>query len=176
MLYLVRHGQTGWNVEPTRCQGWTDISPSEHGRTQARALANRLAGHRAGRVATSHPARARQTAGIIVEAVTAMGSPSAAAPAERTPASGAPPGSPLADEQTRRGGRSPIGPVVHERLAETRRGSRVGRCFAAIRHEDPDAWRRYRADPRTGSRDVGTPAAGAAPSAARPSTGSEPDE
>lgn len=40
-LYLVRHGQTDWNVEH-RTQGWTDIPLNEIGVKQAEVLRNKL--------------------------------------------------------------------------------------------------------------------------------------
>jgi len=29
MILLLRHGQTDWNVEPVRCQGWADVPLNE---------------------------------------------------------------------------------------------------------------------------------------------------
>jgi broad specificity phosphatase PhoE len=58
MLYLVRHGQTDWNLEPARCQGW---------------------------IVSSHLARARETAETSLEELVAGAeaeASSAAAPDE----------------------------------------------------------------------------------------------
>ena len=44
-IYLVRHGQTPWNLEK-RLQGATDNVLNETGRRQAAELAQRLAGYR----------------------------------------------------------------------------------------------------------------------------------
>lgn len=41
---LARHGETDWNAPPARVQGWLDEPLNETGRTQARALAERVAG------------------------------------------------------------------------------------------------------------------------------------
>ena len=40
-LYLVRHGETEWNVQG-RIQGHTDIGLSDKGQRQAQAVARRL--------------------------------------------------------------------------------------------------------------------------------------
>ncbi len=42
-LYLVRHGETDWNIE-NKIQGQTDIALNEKGRHQAKELAGELAG------------------------------------------------------------------------------------------------------------------------------------
>ena len=63
-LLLVRHGETDWNAEG-RWQGHADVPLNERGRTQARALAERLAGDgRVDIVYASDLARARETAEI----------------------------------------------------------------------------------------------------------------
>lgn len=41
ILYLIRHGETDWNVE-RRCQGFSDSPLNETGRRQAEATARRL--------------------------------------------------------------------------------------------------------------------------------------
>ena len=41
MLYIVRHGQTDWNVE-RRIQGWTDIPLNNTGKAQAAELKRKL--------------------------------------------------------------------------------------------------------------------------------------
>ena len=67
MLYFVRHGETDWNREPTRCQGWADVPLNEVGRRQAREQGSRL--RRAGiqAIVSSHLRRAAETAELIRE-------------------------------------------------------------------------------------------------------------
>lgn len=65
-LLLVRHGETDWNAEG-RLQGHTDRPLNEHGRRQARALADRLAADDIDAIYTSDLARARETAEILGE-------------------------------------------------------------------------------------------------------------
>lgn len=67
MLYLLRHGQTNWNIEPARCQGWIDVPLNEAGRAQARLQARQFADHEISRILTSHLRRARETAEIIAD-------------------------------------------------------------------------------------------------------------
>lgn len=40
-LYITGHGETEWNIHK-RMQGWSDSSLTENGRTNAKALGNRL--------------------------------------------------------------------------------------------------------------------------------------
>jgi len=131
LLYLVRHGQTDWNVEPARCQGWADVPLNEDGREQARTEARTLAGRGIGLIVTSHLLRARQTAEIIRAELAAM-EPSTAATVR--------PGLPELD-------RVPL--LVDERLAETRRGDWEGRRFVDIIRADPQTWRSYREHPES---------------------------
>jgi len=64
-LLLVRHGQTAWNREPARCQGWAEIGLNETGRAQARARGRALAARGIELIVTSHLLRARETAELI---------------------------------------------------------------------------------------------------------------
>ena len=61
-LYLVRHAQTDWNVEPARCQGWAEVPLNQTGRRQARELAARLGDRGVELIVSSHLLRATQTA------------------------------------------------------------------------------------------------------------------
>ena len=65
-LLLVRHGETDWNAEG-RLQGHTDRPLNDYGRTQAKELADRLAGEGADAIYTSDLIRAKATAEIIGE-------------------------------------------------------------------------------------------------------------
>ena len=61
-LYVVRHGQTDWNLEPARCQGWAEVPLNATGRRQAREEGVRLLDAGVELMITSHLLRARQTA------------------------------------------------------------------------------------------------------------------
>jgi len=65
-LLLVRHGETDWNAAG-RLQGHTDRPLSDHGREQARRLADELAGEDLEAIYASDLARARETAEIVGE-------------------------------------------------------------------------------------------------------------
>jgi broad specificity phosphatase PhoE len=65
VLYLVRHGETGWNCEPARCQGWADVPLNEAGRRQAREQGSRLRGAGIQSIVSSHLRRAAETAELI---------------------------------------------------------------------------------------------------------------
>jgi broad specificity phosphatase PhoE len=64
MVYIARHGETEWN-RVGRWQGHTDIPLNDLGRTQAAALAQRLAGLGIVQVHASDLSRARETAEIV---------------------------------------------------------------------------------------------------------------
>jgi probable phosphoglycerate mutase len=64
LLYLVRHGETDWNLAH-RIQGSTDIPLNERGREQARTTGNLLARREWDAIFTSPLARAAETARII---------------------------------------------------------------------------------------------------------------
>ena len=64
-LYLVRHGETDWNIE-SRIQGKTDIELNEKGRQQAEELADVLGkAYGIKRIYTSGQKRAAETAKIV---------------------------------------------------------------------------------------------------------------
>jgi broad specificity phosphatase PhoE len=65
-LLLVRHGETDWNAEG-RLQGHSDRPLNDHGRQQAKALADRLAGESIDAIYASDLARAKETAEIVGE-------------------------------------------------------------------------------------------------------------
>jgi alpha-ribazole phosphatase len=63
-VFLVRHGETNWNLE-MRFQGRGNISLNETGRNQARLLSRRLSNEKFSEVFSSPLLRARETAEII---------------------------------------------------------------------------------------------------------------
>jgi broad specificity phosphatase PhoE len=67
-IFLARHGETEWN-RVGRWQGKTDIPLSDVGRSQARALAERLRDRGVTEIFTSELSRARETAEIVAEAL-----------------------------------------------------------------------------------------------------------
>jgi broad specificity phosphatase PhoE len=66
-LLLIRHGETDWNREPARCQGWAQIGLNETGRGQARDSGRALESRGIELIVTSHLLRARETAELIRE-------------------------------------------------------------------------------------------------------------
>jgi broad specificity phosphatase PhoE len=64
-IYLVRHGQTDWNVKRI-AQGRTDIPLNETGIAQAEALRDKIKGRKIDVCYSSPLSRARQTAEIVV--------------------------------------------------------------------------------------------------------------
>jgi broad specificity phosphatase PhoE len=139
VLYLVRHGETDWNLEPVRCQGWADVPLNERGRAQARELGRSLAGRGIELVVTSHLARARETAELVRDEL------------ERAlEASHKAAGSGVDGETAHAPGLTThVELRVDERLAETDRGLWESRAFADIVREDPDTWREYKDHPET---------------------------
>jgi len=69
-FYLIRHGETSWNVQH-RWQGRHDVPLNPEGERQAEALARRLAAEAAGidAIYTSDLSRAARTASIIGDAL-----------------------------------------------------------------------------------------------------------
>ena len=66
MIYLLRHGQTNWNLEH-KIQGHLDIPLNEKGRKDALICAKRLTSLQIDRIISSDLSRARETADIINE-------------------------------------------------------------------------------------------------------------
>lgn len=118
-LFVARHGQTDWNLAPTRCQGWADVPLNDRGREQAHELGRSLRGRGLELIVSSHLARARETAELVRDEL-------AAGPAT-----------------------APIELRLDERLAETRRGAWEARLFEEIIREEPAAWAAYREHPET---------------------------
>lgn len=65
-LLAVRHGETAWNRD-TRIQGHTDIDLNDHGRWQARRLAEALRDEPIAAIYSSDLKRARDTAQAVAE-------------------------------------------------------------------------------------------------------------
>jgi broad specificity phosphatase PhoE len=64
---LIRHGETDWNREPARCQGWAEVGLNETGRAQARDQGRAFRGRGLELIVSSHLSRARETAELIRE-------------------------------------------------------------------------------------------------------------
>lgn len=64
MIYIVRHGETNWNLEG-RCQGWMDTELNQTGLKQAEKLAKKLSNLNFDVCFSSTQKRAIQTAQII---------------------------------------------------------------------------------------------------------------
>ena len=67
MILLARHGETDYNAPPRRIQGQRDIPLNDHGREQARVLAEEASKHPVETLWSSHLSRARETAAIVGE-------------------------------------------------------------------------------------------------------------
>ena len=68
MIYLVRHGQTDWNIEG-KLQGKIDIKLNENGRRQSRMIAQIILKLNIDKIISSDLIRARETAEIINEII-----------------------------------------------------------------------------------------------------------
>jgi len=73
-VYLIRHGQTDWNLEGRIQGGGFDIPLNETGKLQARLAAKALEGIPMDVVASSPLSRARETADILMETMLLSGS------------------------------------------------------------------------------------------------------
>ena len=65
-LYILRHGETDWNLTG-KLQGWTDVSLNETGKSQAKALAERLRSIDFISCVSSDLSRAKETALLATE-------------------------------------------------------------------------------------------------------------
>ena len=64
MIYLIRHGQTDWNME-RKIQGQTDIPLNINGKHQAEGVAEEITNLKIDRIISSDLSRAKETAEII---------------------------------------------------------------------------------------------------------------
>jgi probable phosphoglycerate mutase len=65
-ILLVRHGETDWNRQPARCQGWAEVGLNHTGRAQAVAQGRALRERGLSLIVSSHLLRARETAQLIL--------------------------------------------------------------------------------------------------------------
>lgn len=68
MIYLVRHGQTDWNLD-RKIHGSTDIPLNENGQMQAKNVAEDISKLKINRIISSDLSRAKETAEIINEKI-----------------------------------------------------------------------------------------------------------
>ena len=66
MIYLVRHGQTDWNIE-NRIQGHLDMPLNDTGRNEARICVTQLSALKIDQIIASDLSRTKETANIINE-------------------------------------------------------------------------------------------------------------
>jgi len=66
LLYLIRHGETDWNIE-RRCQGFSDSELNGTGRRQAEAIARTLSNTKLEAIYASDLKRAYETARIVAK-------------------------------------------------------------------------------------------------------------
>ena len=71
MIYLIRHGQTDWNVD-RKLQGQTDIPLNQNGRKQAEDAAKEISKLKIDRIISSDLLRAKETAEIINKKIGVM--------------------------------------------------------------------------------------------------------
>jgi broad specificity phosphatase PhoE len=64
MIYLVRHGQTNWNLEK-KIMGQTDIPLNNFGRSQAQSLGKEISGLKIDHIFSSDLLRTKETAEIV---------------------------------------------------------------------------------------------------------------
>lgn len=67
-LYVIRHGQTDWNVAG-KCQGMSDIELNETGIEQAKKVKEQIKKYNINLIISSPLKRAKKTAEIINEAI-----------------------------------------------------------------------------------------------------------
>ena len=170
VLWLVRHGQTDWNVEG-RYQGQADPPLNVIGLAEARQAASRLAGKPLGAIYSSDLLRARQTAEIIARACNAplrleprlrevnLGAwegmlfdqiraqyPAELRERERNPLNSRPPGGETVDEvwqRLRAALREIAGQYLGQQVALVSHGLTLGTLLAYAKERDPAQAFRY---------------------------------